>query len=230
MLTPDIDDPKTPKDIDAKIASMRTNSEYQQLRLKLDNLRSERDSIIHGERNDFYTGQLLFAASPQLVNNFVSGFGIHNFTKYKYGKNYDTLSSDEKAKIDEEYQEYSTTQEKNKVLTAYNIFTQMQEKMAPSIIDVSQRIKDSSGIYLAETTQYKLLYEQTNQIIKQKKDALEAALKALPEGINTTDEIDQLRSSIQVLESYLESIKNFKFGILNTALSEPGKQILARPD
>ena len=230
MLTPDIDDPKTPKDIDAKIASMRTNSEYQQLRLKLDNLRSERDSIIHGERNDFYTGQLLFAASPQLVNNFVSGFGIHNFTKYKYGKNYDTLSSDEKAKIDEEYQEYSTTQEKNKVLTAYNIFTQMQEKMAPSIIDVSQRVKDSSGIYLAETTQYKLLYEQTNQIIKQKKDALEAALKALPEGINTTDEIDQLRSSIQVLESYLESIKNFKFGILNTALSEPGKQILARPD
>lgn len=230
MLTPGETESKTPKDIEARIAAMRNNSEYQLLRVKLDNLRAERNAIINGEKNDFYTGQLLFAASPQLVNNFVSGFGIHNFTKYKYNKNYDTLTPDEKSKIDAEYKEYSTTQEKGKVLTAYNIFTQMQEKMIPSIIDVAQRVKDSSGIYLAETTQYKLLYEQINQTIKQKRDALEAALKALPEGVNTTDEIEQLRANIQVLEAYLEGVKNFKFGVLNPALSESGKQVLARPD
>lgn len=230
LLTPGETEAKTPKDIEARIAAMRTNSEYQQLRVKLDNLRNERNAIINGERNDYYTGQLLFAASPQLVNNFVSGFGIHNFTRYKYNKNYNTLTPDEKAKIDSEYQEYSNTQEKAKVLTAYNIFTQMQEKMIPSIIDVAQRVKDSSGVYLAETTQYKLLYEQINHQLKQKRDALDVALAALPEGVNTNDEIEQLRANIQILEAYLESVKNFKFGILNPALSESGKQVLARPD
>lgn len=230
MLTPEETEPKTPKDIDSKIASLRNNSEYQRLRLKLDNLRAERNSIINGERNDYYTGQLLFAANPQLVNNFVSGFGIHNFTKYKYGKDYNTLTSDEKAKVDAEYKEYSASQEKSKVLTAYNIFTQMQEKMIPSIIDVAQRVKNSSGVYLAETTQYKLLYEQTNQTIEKKRNELDTALKALPEGVDTTEEIEKLRADIQVLETYLEGVKNFKFGVLNTALSESGRRILARPN
>jgi hypothetical protein len=230
MLTPSDNESKTPKDIEAKIAAMRNNSEYQRLRLKLDNLRAERNAIINGEKNDFYTGQLLFAASPQLVDNFVSGFGIHNFTKYKYGKDYDKLTNDEKEKVDSEYQEYSSSQEKAKVLTAYNIFTQMQEKMTPSIIDVAQRIKDSSGIYLSETTQYKYLEEKYNNILNEKRAALNQALQELPEGINTNDDIDKLKSEVQILEAYLENLKNFKFGVLNTALSQQGEQILYRPE
>lgn len=230
MLTPSDTESKTPKDIEAKIAAMRNNSEYQRLRLKLDNLRAERNAIINGEKNDFYTGQLLFAASPQLVDNFVSGFGIHNFTKYKYGKDYDKLTNDEKEKVDSEYQEYSSSQEKAKVLTAYNIFTQMQEKMTPSIIDVAQRIKDSSGIYLSETTQYKYLEEKYNNILNEKRAALNQALQELPEGINTNDDIDKLKSEVQILEAYLENLKNFKFGVLNTALSQQGEQILYRPE
>lgn len=230
MLTPEDTESKTPKDIEDKIAAMSNNSEYRRLKAKLDTLRAERDAIINGEKNDFYTGQLLFAANPQLVNNFVSGFGIHNFTKYKYNKNYDTLTADEKAKVDSEYADYSSKQEKNKVLTAYNIFTQMQEKLTPTIIDVAQRIKDSSGVYLAETTQYKLIYEQVNKLIKKKRDELDEALKALPDGVDTTDEINKLRHDIQALELYLNSVQNFKFEVLNPALSESGKQILMRPD
>ena len=230
MLTPSDTESKTPKDIEAKIAAMRNNSEYQRLRLKLDNLRAERNAIINGEKNDFYTGQLLFAASPQLVDNFVSGFGIHNFTKYKYGKDYDKLTNDEKEKVDSEYKEYSSSQEKAKVLTAYNIFTQMQEQMTPSILDVAKRIKDSSAIYLSETTQYKYLEEKYNNILNEKRAALDQALQALPEGVNTNEDIDKIRNEILMLEAYLENLKNFKYGILNTALSKKGEQLLDRPE
>lgn len=99
LLTPADNEPKTPKDIEARIESMRNNSEYQRLRLKIDTLRAQRDEILTGKKNDFYTGQLLFAASPQLVDNFVSGFGIHNYTRWKYKKEYDSLQQDEKIKL-----------------------------------------------------------------------------------------------------------------------------------
>lgn len=230
LLTPAENEPKTPKDIDAKIASMRNNSEYQRLRVQIDDLRNQRNAIINGEKNDFYTGQLMFAASPQLVNNFVSGFGIHNFTKYKYGKNYDTLTADEKTKIDSEYKEYTSSEEKAKVLSAYDIFIKMQEQMAPSVLSVADRVRNSSSIYLPGATQYKELYERITSIINGKRDELNEALNSLPEGVATTDEITKLRLQIQALENYLDKSKDFKFGVLSPALNETGQGILSRPN
>lgn len=230
LLAPGETESKTPKDIEEKLNAMRNNSEYQQLRLKLDDLRAKRNSIINGEKNDYYTGQLLFAASPQLVNNFVSGFGIHNFTRYKYHKDYELLTSDEKSKVDSEYLNYSKTQEKSRVLSAYNIFTQMQEMMISDINNVAKKIKDSSGVYLAQTTQYKLNYEANNKKLLETKDALNKALNNLPEGVTTNEEIEKLKSNIQLLEAYLDIIKNYKFGVLNPALSQSGQDLLMRPN
>lgn len=230
LLTPAEDQPKTPKDIEARIAAMRNNSEYQRLRVKIDNLRAQRNAIINGEKNDFYTGQLLFAARPQLVNNFTSGFGIHNFTRYKYNKDYNTLTPDEKTKIDSEYQIYTNSEEKAKVLSAYDIFTKMQEQMIPIVIDVAQKAKDSSSIYLPGATQYKELYERISDKLNEKRASLNEVIDSLPEGVTTNEEIDKLRLQIQVLENYLKQAQNFKFGILNPALSTQGKSVLARPN
>lgn len=229
LLTPADNEPKTPKDIEARIEAMRNNSEYQRLRLKIDTLRAQRDEILTGKKNDFYTGQLLFAASPQLVDNFVSGFGIHNYTRWKYKKEYDSLQQDEKDKIDSEYKEYSSSEEKHKVLTAYNIFSEMQESMINAMKSVGEKIKDSRKVYLPGATDYNIIYDQISNRLKESRTALDKAIENLPEGISSNEEIDSLKLDISQLEDHLNQIKSLKFEVLNPALSEEGRNILYRP-
>lgn len=229
LLTPADNEPKTPKDIEARIEAMRNNSEYQRLRLKIDTLRAQRDEILTGKKNDFYTGQLLFAASPQLVDNFVSGFGIHNYTRWKYKKEYDSLQQDEKDKIDSEYKEYSSSEEKHKVLTAYNIFSEMQESMINAMRSVGEKIKDSRKVYLPGATDYNIIYDQISNRLKESRTALDKAIENLPEGISSNEEIDNLKLDISQLEDHLNQIKSLKFEVLNPALSEEGRNILYRP-
>lgn len=229
LLTPADNEPKTPKDIEARIEAMRNNSEYQRLRLKIDTLRAQRDEILTGKKNDFYTGQLLFAASPQLVDNFVSGFGIHNYTRWKYKKEYDSLQQDEKDKIDSEYKEYSSSEEKHKVLTAYNIFSEMQESMINAMKSVGEKIKDSRKVYLPGATDYNIIYDQISNRLKESRTALDKAIENLPEGISSNEEIDNLKLDISQLEDHLNQIKSLKFEVLNPALSEEGRNILYRP-
>lgn len=95
-ITPTELEPKTPKDVDNKIAAAQNDVEFQRLKAKLDDLRARRDKIVSGELNDYYFGQARFAATPALATAFVDDLGIHNFTKVRYQKDFDQLTSDEK--------------------------------------------------------------------------------------------------------------------------------------
>lgn len=227
MLTPNEDEAKRDIDIEAKIKAMKSNNEYNTLKDKLDELRKQKEEILNGEKNDYYTGQLLFAANRELVDGFVSGFGIHNYTKYKYDKDYDSLNEDEKKKIDEEYKEYSSSDEKHKVLTAFDIFTQMQELTGKTISEVSQKIKDSSELFFSGTTENSFVTEYYQNQIEENNQKIEE-LSTNPE--ENKDEIDELTLKNSQLQNTIENINKFKFGFVSPALSNKGNNILFRPN
>lgn len=228
LLTPDENEPKTPKDIDEKIAALKNNAKYQELKTKLDNLRAQRDSILQGEKNDYYMGQLLFAANPVLVEGFYKGFGLHNYTRYKYNKDYNKLSDKDKAAIKEEYAVFSANKEKNVVLDAFDLFYDMNEKLAQSLTETSQKVKDSSEIF-KNTTQNLAVENFLKHTIKTKTQERDKLIEDLPEGVTTSEDIDKLNNEIASLEQVLKSSLKFSFGFINRALTQKGSQLLKRP-
>jgi hypothetical protein len=77
MLSLGATDPKTNPDIDAHIKAVKKSHEYQKLESELEQLRTERDTILSGKKNDYYMGLMHFALRPKLVNLVNEKFGLH---------------------------------------------------------------------------------------------------------------------------------------------------------
>lgn len=224
MLAPSETESKTSKDFDDKEEALKNNSEYKQLKRKLDDLRKQRDEILKGEKNDFYTSQLLFAASPQLVEKFISGFGIRNYTKYYHNKNYDELSEEEKKVINTEYEEFSKFDEKENVIKAHKIFFELNELLTDKIKETSDKIKNND-LFISGTTEYKYV-----------KDYLTKQLNDKLEELNSLDETDSeynnksqaLNIEIENINNQINDLNNLKFERLLPLLNEKGREILKR--
>lgn len=229
MLTPSETESKTPKDVEAKIAAVQNTSEYQTLKAKLDQLRVERDLIISGGKNDFYMSQLLFASNPEISRSFVPQFGIHNFTRYKYHKEYESLTDDEKATVDAEFEKYSDLQEKSDIVAAHDLFYKFQEDISQSIIDSANRTVDSSNLYKLGSSEFKERYDAITKRINDTSRALDIAISNLSENEDTNEEIENLENQLQNLKIYRDNLSNYHQTILQTALSEEGANKLLRP-
>ena len=226
MLTPKDNEPKTPKDIEDKIAALKNNAEYNNLVEQLNSLRAQRDSLINGERNDYYLGQLLFASNPSLVEGFFSGFGIHNYTRWKYNKDYNKLSEEEKASIKDEYSKFSAHEEKKLVLNAYDIFSSMNEQLIQSIITAGAQVQDRSKLF-TNTIQTSMVNSYLEQTLKAKREELDR-LSGDPEH-DHSEEIERLSNDIAYLEKAQKANSEFKFGFVNRGLTKEGSNILKRP-
>lgn len=224
MLTPGDNESKTPKDIEEKITAMQNNTEYQQLRTKLDRLRAEKNSILNGERNDFYLSQLLFASKPILYSAFIPNFGIHNYTLYKHGKDYSTLNEEDKAKINEEYNNFINTKGKSQIINAHKLFYDFQEKLSGTIVDSANKSADLSKVFIPGMSEFAQDIEATQKLIAEDQEALDKAILELPEGQDTSEEIIRLRSSIADLQNYLNNKQNFQKTIFQPALTKEGKE------
>lgn len=229
-ITPAENEPKTPKDIDNKIAAAQNDVEFQRLKAKLDNLREKRDKIVSGEFNDYYFGQARFAATPALATAFVDDLGIHNFTKTRYQKDYDQLTADEKVIIKEEYEKYSKSTEKDKVFAAYDLFNSLNENIANDLLEVSQKTIDLKKAYKpGETVQTNRIKTIDDQI-KQVKVSIDEAVAKLPEGVDTDSEITNLHVKLQILENYKDFLVKKHELAITPELSEEGSKVLSRPD
>lgn len=229
-ITPTELEPKTPKDVDNKIAAAQNDVEFQRLKAKLDDLRAKRDKIVSGELNDYYFGQARFAATPALATAFVDDLGIHNFTKVRYQKDFDQLTSDEKVVIKEEYEKYSKSTEKTKVFAAYDLFNSLNESIAQDLVAVSQKTVDLSKAYAPGETIQTNRIKNIDKEIANLKAQIDEAISKLPEGVEINEEVSELQTKLQLTENYKDFlVKRHEFG-LTQELSEEGRKVLARPD
>lgn len=229
MLTPEENEPSTPKDLEIKIQSVQKSIEYQELSSKLQNLRKQRDTILSGSMNDFYVSQMLYAANPRIASTFVPGFGIHNFTRITKHKEYENLSEAEKAEVDSKYEQYTKGREKTDILESHKLFTEFQENLSTSIEQTAQKLKESV-IYQAGLSHKSQLSKELTSKLNNLRTQLDTQIKALRDDQDTTEEIDSLKAEIDSLNIHLNNLIEYQNAVIIPALSDEGKKLLKRPE
>lgn len=224
MLSLGATDPKTNPDIEAHIKAVKKSHEYQKLESDLEQLRTERDLILSGKKNDYYMGLMHFALRPKLVNLVNEKFGLHAWVSWKHGKNFDLLSDEDKTKMEAEYAEYSNI-EKADVIKAYELFSKLQIENNDTAKKIIAKLRGES---IFAEDQWEEIKNLENKITE-KKSSLEILKKELPEGENTSYDIEKLETEISTLEKELDRKKTEKL-YLQASLNSKGKSILHRPE
>lgn len=221
-LTPGETEAKTPKDLDNKVAAAQNDVDYKRLKAKLDNLRNDRERIVSGQMNDYYFGQARFAATPALVNAFVDDLGIHNYTKVRYQKDYDQLTADEKAVIDEKYSEYTKQEEKNKVYTAFELFNSLDESISKDLLEIANKTTNLKNVYVPGQTVQTSRIQRIDELINNKQKEIDDAISTLPEGAEITENQDvvKLQGELKILEDYKDFVSKSQLFALASEISE----------
>lgn len=225
MLSLGATDPKTNPDIEAHIKAVKKSHDYKKLETKLEELRTKRDTILSGKYNDRYMGLLHFAGRTNLARLMNNKYGLHQYTMWKYGKYYDTLSPEEQQRISIEYGQYSAV-EKSDIIKAYDLFVSIQNSSNPLLKDISSRMISEEQLH-SGYDEFFVIQQNINAEITENETKIEQLKQELPDGETTSEEIEKLESKNVELKTILES-RQFegRSGVIN--LSEKGKELLQR--
>ena len=192
--------------------------------------RKLRDDIISGNKNDFYFGQWRFALSPELASNFVKTFGIHNYVKKKYGVNWEDLTDDTvKSKYESEYAEYSKLKEKNEIFTAYDMFSEIQDKVNKTLETVGGQVKNTNDLFESGSTLYETSMLANQVGLMELSKIREEIIASLPAGTTTSPELQQIDSDIKNLENQRAAIESNPLLRVSPALTKKGHDTLKTP-
>lgn len=123
---------------------VKNNKEIQQLQDELKDLRKQRESILNGDLNYKYALQSLFITNPQLSSRVTGDLSKETFTRVKYNLIYSTLTDEQKAKVDEEYDEFKATTGKDRLLRGADLYYAMTTRWGSKIAEMGDKIKDFS--------------------------------------------------------------------------------------
>ena len=199
MIHGGLTDSKTPSALDDRIAALKTDAKYIALETELDELRKKRDDILSGQKNDEYLDLMLFVANPSIASPFAESFGLHNFTRYKYGKEYEQLTADEKITVDAAYKKYSEQKEKSDVLAAYEAFVDFRRKLTPTFDAIQKDLIQENGI-VGTLQQFRI-----NELEKQIAD-INAKLQTLDDAdVDTKDALTEQHNNLLFELSQLDN-------------------------
>ena len=164
-----------------------------QINKKLDTAQQEWDDFVKGRKSYEYTQHMMFALNDMINQPFVTAT-FEQYIRYFYGKNLDELNADETIKYKAEYEEYTIAQQAKDIITASNLFDNLQRKFAihvkqlglnaEEVASVEEKFKESLEKYLDkieksieefDINNIRQLSELNKYIVYEK--ALEAALK-----------------------------------------------------
>ena len=223
MLKPDSTSSKTPKDVDTHIASTLKDPRYIELQSKLNSLRLERDNILLGHKNDYYYGQMNFLLQPDLAAIYGAPIGLDNFSKDRFGKLYNELTSEERSIIDRDFSEYTKLDERNKAYRAYDIFYNISERFSKKIAETAEKIAEYTSLFDEGNTEYS---KRSIIITKELEYTLSQLEKAKAE--SDLEKIPVLEQKVSKLQLELDSLNKSKSIQTSRALSNKGQGILKR--
>lgn len=218
-------EPNTPitNETQKAIAEQNNNNlEIQKIKQEIEDLRSQRDAILRGDKTGYYFGQALFATNSAVNSAFVN-MGLHNYVKAVYGKDFDLLNSDEQKIAKENFEEYSQLDEKTKVYKAYDLFLSLNQRLKNKLLEINDNTKIANNIY---GLGYSTLGNISNEI-----DKINTQIEELKND-STTDhskEIEALTTKKDLLQNIQQQyIHNTSF-VISNPLSPEGQAILHRP-
>ena len=183
---------------------LTNNQQIKQLQTELAQLRAERDQILNGERNSFYVGRGLFNLDEGVAKQFLN-LSKEDFAQNSYGVNYGSLTTEQKQIIDDLFNDYAAEEVSGKLDIAYKIYLKLQERYAPKLLEINEKLKTSKKndrytdtLYAQSRTQLAKEWEETRQqLIPLDKDDL------------TKEEIEQrnqLRAKFNDLTTQIQRI------------------------
>ena len=179
--------------------AIRNNAEIKKVEEELDILRKKRDSILNGEQNDYYMGQILFVMNDDLNKHFVK-LTKDNFAQSKLHKRYDALTDAEKALLDDDYDDYIANEGKYDLYRAYDVYLGLSELWEPKLTEAAESLKDY-GLSKAFKGQYGSDYFKTIANVKK----LQTTIDELESKENLTpEEAEKLRESKETQENLLQ--------------------------
>jgi hypothetical protein len=140
-----IDELTVPNDsTEAKKATedaLKNNSELEQLKNELKELRKKRDDILAGKYNYRYALQSLFISDKQLSDAFIN-LSKDNFARLKYGELYSKMTEEQQKIVDKDFENYKSSEGKQKIIEAADIYYALASRAADKIIKSSEMLKD----------------------------------------------------------------------------------------
>lgn len=109
--------------------SIANDSKIKELQQRLAELREEKTKFFAGQKNQYYSGQALFAANQNLNHNFVN-IDLENYTKLKYGRSFKSFNEEQQKDIKAEHDEYIKVEGRNNVYRAYDLYLDLSTKYA----------------------------------------------------------------------------------------------------
>jgi hypothetical protein len=101
--------------------AIKNNKELKDLEDELKKLRKEREDILDGKYNYRYALQSLFISDKQLSNAFIN-LSKDNFARLKYGELYSKMTEEQQKVVDEDFENYKSTEGKQKIIEAADIY------------------------------------------------------------------------------------------------------------
>lgn len=145
---------------------INNNAQIKNLQQKLLELRTERDKILNGERNDYYVARGLFRLDGELNKNFVN-LTKNSFAQAFHNVDYGSLTPEQKEIIDQDYSEYLADQDKYKMDLAFDVYSKISERYAQKINNLDQVLK---GLKQNKQYQIKTQVERRNELIKEQQE------------------------------------------------------------
>lgn len=204
-----------------------------QINQKLDAAQQEWDDFVKGRKSYEYTKHMMFALNDMINHPFVTAT-FEQYVRYFYGKNLDELNADETIKYKAEYEEYTIAQQAKDIITASNLFDNLQRKFAvhvkqlglnaEEVASVEEKFKESLEEYLNKIKESDEEFDinnikQLSELNKHKvyEKALEAALKPVYESmlvdgsnvINVKKENRKLNNQLAAIDKEIAALESF---------------------
>lgn len=132
-------DQKTDQQQDA--LRLQSNKQIQKLQQDLADARTQFEQIKTGKLDGYYLNQAKFVLTPALSKLFA----ITDKNKYafmKTGSDYDVLSDDQKAEIDEDFDIYMNNEAKYRIFKGYDIYLNASQAFAERIQQEDESLKN----------------------------------------------------------------------------------------
>ena len=121
--------------------NIRNSEKLKTLQEELNALRERRDIILNGDNNWKYVGQAIFASNTELAKNFID-LSIERYSQVTLGREYISLTDDEKTALQQRYEEYMHDEGKNKVLRAFDLYLGLSQRYAERLKQENEVLKD----------------------------------------------------------------------------------------
>ena len=205
---------------EAAKTAQKNDTVIKDLESRLKEIRSERDAIKNGERDDYYVSQYSLVLNSAPLIPFLGFSEYDSFVRARYGKNSTELSTTQDILAKEEYEKYKNG-DKADTFIAIDAYNAMSQEFAKSIEKAEKQIGDSIADSDLETSTIGSAYFENLKAKESAETRIEELSKKETLTEEETNELSDLREKVSQLTQQITSLRRNPKRSLFNATSNP---------